>query len=100
MAIDEANFAHIYPIVPHRWGRLNATEWLHAMPEQLLGEIELLRGGANIATIRAALDTGVELAALDGETFNSLIAESEPTKEEIAHVAQERTRENRAGRRG
>jgi ABC-type lipoprotein export system ATPase subunit len=65
---------------------------------QYFGEIELLRGGANIATIRAALDTGVEVAALDYETFTRLIAESEPTKEEIVHVAQERILENRAGR--
>jgi len=67
---------------------------------QYFGEIELLRGGANIATIRAALDTGVEVAALDRETFTRLIAESEPTKEEIVHVSQERIVENRAGRRG
>jgi len=67
---------------------------------QYFGEIELLRGGANIATIRAAPDTGVEVAALDRETFTRLIAESEPTKEEIVHVSQERIVENRAGRRG
>jgi ABC-type lipoprotein export system ATPase subunit len=67
---------------------------------QYFGEIELLHGGANIATIRAALDTGVEVAALDRETFTSLIAESEPTKEEIVHVVQERILENRASRRG
>jgi len=67
---------------------------------QYFGEIELLRGGANIATIRAAPDTGVEVVALDRETFTSLIAESEPTQEEIVHVVQERIRENRAGRRG
>jgi ABC-type lipoprotein export system ATPase subunit len=67
---------------------------------QYFGEIELLRGGANIATIRAAPDTGVEVAALDRETFTSLIVESEPTKEEMVHVVQERIRENSAGRRG
>jgi ABC-type lipoprotein export system ATPase subunit len=67
---------------------------------QYFGEIELLRGGANIATIRAAVDTGVEVTALDRETFTRLIAESEPTKEEIVHVVQERIMENRAGRTG
>ena len=72
----------------------------HMGSGQYFGEIELLRGGANIATIRAALDTGVEVAALDRETFTRLIAESEPTKEEIVHVVQERILENRAGRRG
>jgi ABC-type lipoprotein export system ATPase subunit len=67
---------------------------------QYFGEIELLHGGANIATIRAAPDTGVEVAALDRETFTSLIVESEHTKQEIAHVAQKRILENRASRRG
>jgi CRP-like cAMP-binding protein len=67
---------------------------------QYFGEIELLGGGANIATIRAAPDTGVEVAALDRETFTSLIVESEPTKEEMVHVVQERIRENSAGRGG
>jgi ABC-type lipoprotein export system ATPase subunit len=67
---------------------------------QHFGEIELLHGGANIATIRAAPDTAVQIAALDGETFTSLIAESEPTKQEIAQVAQERILENQASRRG
>jgi CRP-like cAMP-binding protein len=66
---------------------------------QHFGEIELLHGGANIATIRAASETGVQVAALDGETFTNLIAESDPTKEEIVHVAQERIMENRASRR-
>jgi ABC-type lipoprotein export system ATPase subunit len=67
---------------------------------QYFGEIELLHGGANIATIRAAADTGVQVGALDRETFTRLIVESEPTKEEIVHVAQERILENRASRRG
>ena len=67
---------------------------------QYFGEIELLHGGANIATIRAAPDTGVEVGILDRETFASLIVESEPIKEQIGQVAQERIMENRAGRRG
>jgi ABC-type lipoprotein export system ATPase subunit len=67
---------------------------------QYFGEIELLRGGANMATVRAAVDTGVEVAVLNRETFTDLIAESESTREEINHVARERIRENRAGRRG
>jgi ABC-type lipoprotein export system ATPase subunit len=67
---------------------------------QYFGEIELLRGGANIATIRAAPDTGVQVGALDRETFASLIVESEPTKEQIGQVAQERIVENMASRKG
>jgi CRP-like cAMP-binding protein len=66
---------------------------------QYFGEIELLHGGVNMATIRAALNTGVEVGALDRETFTSLIAESEPTREQIGHIAQERIMENRASRR-
>jgi ABC-type lipoprotein export system ATPase subunit len=65
---------------------------------QYFGEIALLRGGTCIATVRAAPDTAVRVAALDRETFASLIAESAPTMEEIDHVAQERIMENMAGR--
>jgi CRP-like cAMP-binding protein len=65
---------------------------------QYFGEIALLRGGTCIATVRAAPDTAVRVAALDRETFSSLIAESAPTMEEIDHVAQERIMENMAGR--
>ena len=67
---------------------------------QYFGEIELLRGGANIATIRAALETGVEVAALDRETFSSLMAESVPTREALHQVAEERIAENINGRNG
>jgi ABC-type lipoprotein export system ATPase subunit len=66
---------------------------------QYFGEIELLHGGANMATIRAASDAAVQVGALDRETFIGLIAESKPTKEQIGQVAQERILENRAGRR-
>jgi CRP-like cAMP-binding protein len=66
---------------------------------QYFGEIELLRGGASIATIRAAPYTGVEVAALDRETFTKLIAGSESTRAEIDHIVQERIRENIAGRK-
>jgi CRP-like cAMP-binding protein len=66
---------------------------------QYFGEIELLRGGANIATIRAAPDTDVEVAALNREAFSDLIAESKPTKVAIDRVVQERIAENVASRR-
>jgi len=66
---------------------------------QYFGEIELLHGGANMATIRAASDAAVQVGALDRETFIGLIAESKPTKEQIGQVAQERILENRASRR-
>ena len=65
---------------------------------QYFGEIELLRGGTSIATIRAARDNNVEVVALDRGTFNRLIAESEATREEIDHIVEERMREHKAGR--
>jgi ABC-type lipoprotein export system ATPase subunit len=67
---------------------------------QYFGEIELLRGGTNIATIRADLETGVEVAALDRGTFEGLLAESAPTREEMAQVIEQRIAENVNGRNG
>jgi hypothetical protein len=59
-----------------------------------------MRGGANLATIRADLDTGAEVVALDGEQFRSLVSESKPTWEALNHVAEERIAENTNGRNG
>ncbi len=67
---------------------------------QYFGEIELLRGGANIATIRADLESGVEVATLDRETFSSLMAGSEAARESLAQVAEARVTENINGRNG
>jgi ABC-type lipoprotein export system ATPase subunit len=61
---------------------------------QYFGEIELLAGGENLATIRAAPETGAELAALDRETFTHLIDGSEATRVEIGQVVQARIMEN------
>jgi CRP-like cAMP-binding protein len=61
---------------------------------QYFGEIELLAGGENLATIRAAPDAGAEVAALDRETFTHLIAESEATRAEVGQVVQARIMEN------
>ena len=66
---------------------------------QYFGEIELLSGSGNIATIRAGLDSGVELAALDREAFEKLVAESGPTREEFSRLARARMAENTASRR-
>jgi ABC-type lipoprotein export system ATPase subunit len=67
---------------------------------QYFGEIELLRGGTNIATIRADLETGVEVAALDRGTFEGLLAKSAPTREEMTQVIEQRIAENVNGRNG
>jgi len=66
---------------------------------QYFGEIELLSGGGSIATIRAGLESGVELAALDREAFMNLVAESGPTREELSRLARARMAENTASRR-
>jgi ABC-type lipoprotein export system ATPase subunit len=61
---------------------------------QYFGEIELLAGGENLATIRAAPDVGAEVAAFDQETFTHLIAESEATRAEVGQVVRARIMEN------
>ncbi len=67
---------------------------------QYFGEIELLRGGANIATIRAAVDSGARVVTLDNETFATLMAESQPAREALEQVVHERLAENINGRNG
>jgi CRP-like cAMP-binding protein len=67
---------------------------------QYFGEIELMRGGTNIATIRAAPESGVQVVALDREEFSALIAQSEPTRAALAETAEARIAENVSGRNG
>jgi ABC-type lipoprotein export system ATPase subunit len=61
---------------------------------QYFGETGLMRGGLNMATVRAGADIDVEVASLDREHFIRLISESQPTKEEIDRTAQQRLRES------
>jgi ABC-type lipoprotein export system ATPase subunit len=65
-------------------------------PGQYFGEIELRHGGANIATIRAALHEGLDVVALGRETFDRLIAESPTTRETIDRIVEERLEEHKA----
>lgn len=67
---------------------------------QYFGEIELLQGGANLATVRADLETGVEVVSLDRAVFANLITESRPTRETLQRMAQARIAENANGRNG
>jgi ABC-type lipoprotein export system ATPase subunit len=67
---------------------------------QYFGEIELLRGGANLATIRADWETGAEVVALEADTFTSLLAESQSTREALERVVRQRIVENENGRNG
>jgi len=61
---------------------------------QYFGEVGLLRGGVSMATVRAASDNDVEVAALDRENFTKFISKSKPTKEAIDRVAQQRLKES------
>ena len=66
---------------------------------QHFGEIELLRGRNNIATIRATIDQPIEVATLDSDSFTRLINESESTRQAICAVAEQRLKENEENRR-
>jgi putative ABC transport system ATP-binding protein len=59
-------------------------------PGQYFGEISLLRGGASTATVRAAPDSPVRVAALDRETFVQLVAQSGPTGMAVEEVMDDR----------
>ncbi len=59
------------------------------------GEIELLRGGKSVASVRAALDAPVELLALSREDFNWLMAESPLTEQAIGSIVQKRLAEKK-----
>jgi ABC-type lipoprotein export system ATPase subunit len=65
-------------------------------PGQFFGEIELLRGGKSIASIRAAPEGPVELVALHRKPFVELLRESPLTEEALARLVQIRLEENRA----
>ncbi|HSR30576.1 MAG TPA: cyclic nucleotide-binding domain-containing protein, partial [Anaerolineae bacterium] len=67
---------------------------------QYFGEVELLRGGVNMATIRADLESGVEVVALDREVFGGVMAGSQPAREALEQMAQARIAENANGRNG
>ena len=67
-------------------------------PGQFFGEIEALRGGARLASIRAAEGEPVEVVALDRETFTNLLKESDATREVLTRLAETRLAENVARR--
>ena len=65
-------------------------------PGQFFGEIELVRGGQSIASIRAAPEAPVELVALHRDAFKKLVSESPLTEDAIGKIVQQRLAENRA----
>ena len=71
----------------------------HIESGQHFGEIELLRGGKNMATIRTPHDQDIEVATLDSDSFTRLINESESTRQAICAVAEQRLKENEENQR-
>jgi ABC-type lipoprotein export system ATPase subunit len=75
-------------------------------PGEFFGEVELMRGGRSIASIRTAPDGPAELAVLPRDSFERLVAGSALTAEALGRIVQQRLEENRtadrrrAGRKG
>jgi ABC-type lipoprotein export system ATPase subunit len=69
-------------------------------PGEYVGEIELLRGADSVATVRACIEEGAEVAALDPVEFAALIAQSEAAEAAIGQVADERLAESLARQEG
>lgn len=70
-------------------------------PGEFFGEVELLRGGKSIASVRAAPEGPVELLALNRDDFQKLIVESPLTAEALGRIVQNRLQENKSvDRRG
>jgi putative ABC transport system ATP-binding protein len=69
---------------------------------QYFGEVELIRGGKSIASVRAANDGGpVELLALQREAFHNLLKESPLLEEALGRIVQQRLEEHKSmDRRG
>ncbi len=63
------------------------------------GEVELLRGGKSIATVRAAGSTPVELLLLPQGVFNWLMKESPLTAKAVGSIAQQRLKENKQAKK-
>ena len=62
-------------------------------PGEYFGEIELLRGGNAMATVRAA-ETPVRVLALSRDAFEGLIGKSKSTKNVIEQIVNKRVNEN------
>jgi CRP-like cAMP-binding protein len=59
-------------------------------PGQYFGEVSLVNRSRTIATVRATTAAPVEVLALDGDTFQGLLAESADFRETMENVAHSR----------
>ncbi len=74
--------------INHPNGQEIVVDRLHS--GQYFGEIGLVHEGIRTATVRAALETDVEVATLDHKDFNRLMVMSDVTREHMGRVTQER----------
>lgn len=63
---------------------------------QFFGEIELMRGGNSLATIRAGGDEPVELLIMPHQDFIKMLSGSPLTEEALGKIVQKRLAENQA----
>jgi ABC-type lipoprotein export system ATPase subunit len=63
-------------------------------PGEYFGEIELVYGGGNRASVRAVSNSPVEVVSLDREEFGELMAESDATRDAMSLIAENRQSEN------
>ena len=61
----------------------------------IFGEIELLKGGKSIASVRASIEGPVDLLALSRSDFKWLMDESPLTEKAIVKMVQERLEERK-----
>lgn len=63
------------------------------------GEIELIKGGKSLATVRATEDGPAEVVALGQEVFNKLIKEASAVQKQMGIAAEEHYKEHKAKER-
>jgi CRP-like cAMP-binding protein len=68
-------------------------------PGQYFGEIELVRGMHNAASVRASEHTPVELVAIEKEAMTALLQASDATRSTIEQIAAQHLEENIQTRR-
>jgi len=67
---------------------------LHLGPGKYFGEIAFFHGETSRASVRAAENNPVEVLAMDYATLNTLLSESEPTREALHQAADRHEQEN------
>jgi putative ABC transport system ATP-binding protein len=65
--------------------------------DDFFGEIELLRGGPSIASVRAGKEEPVEALVINGEDFLRIVKESPITAEALGKIVEARLKENAEG---